>query len=50
MGAVDRLAAPVWWSATLVSMLAGDLISGEYHLPFRPGGFAAWAAKAGLLT
>jgi len=34
----------------LVSALADDLISGEYRLPFKPGGFAKWAAEAGLLS
>ena len=32
----------------LVSALADDLLQGSYRLPFRPGGFAAWADEQGL--
>jgi predicted nucleic acid-binding protein len=32
----------------LVSALADDLLRDEYRLPFRPGGFAKWAADQGL--
>lgn len=34
----------------LVSALADDLLTGEYRLPFRPGGFESWASECGLLT
>ena len=32
----------------LVSALADDLLASKYHLPFKPGGFAAWAAENSL--
>lgn len=32
----------------LVSALADDLLENSYRLPFRPGGFARWAADQGL--
>ncbi|WP_020542676.1 hypothetical protein [Nonomuraea coxensis] len=36
-------------TAPLVAELADDLLSSEYHLPFRPGDFIAWAADNGLI-
>src|SRR5262249_50824397 len=32
----------------LVSALADDLLSGEYRLPFTPGGFEKWARENGM--
>jgi predicted nucleic acid-binding protein len=36
-------------SASVISEIADDLIAGEYRLPFKPGGFLAWAREHGLL-
>ncbi|MEU8268288.1 hypothetical protein AB0B89_14090 [Sphaerisporangium sp. NPDC049002] len=36
-------------TAMLVGELADDLLSSEYHLPFGPGGFVAWAKDHGLV-
>jgi hypothetical protein len=33
----------------LVSVVADDLIEGEYRLPFARGGFKAWAVEHGVL-
>ncbi|MEZ5086426.1 MAG: nucleotide-binding protein [Tessaracoccus sp.] len=33
----------------MVESLADDLLEGEYHLPFRRGGFRAWAMREGLV-
>jgi predicted nucleic acid-binding protein len=35
-------------TVALVSAIADDLLAGAYRLPFRPGGFAAWAEENGL--
>lgn len=35
-------------TVALVSELADHLLESEYHLPFKSGGFAAWAAKNDL--
>lgn len=34
----------------LVSALADDLIATKYRLPFRPGGFEAWAREEGIFS
>ncbi len=34
----------------LVSALADDLLISDYRLPFKPGGFAQWAAESDLFT
>ena len=36
-------------TVSLVGALADDLIASEYHLPFGPGGFEAWAKDQGQL-
>ncbi len=36
-------------TVALVSALADDLITSEYHLPFGPGGFEVWAKDQGQL-
>ncbi|WP_079038387.1 hypothetical protein [Streptomyces sp. NBRC 110028] len=33
----------------LVSALADDLLTGQYRLPFKPGGFAEWCDREGIL-
>lgn len=33
----------------LASIIADDLLAGEYRLPFGPGGFATWAYGEGML-
>ena len=33
----------------MVEKLADDLITGDYYLPFRAGGFRAWALQEGLI-
>lgn len=33
----------------MVEQLADDLLSGDYRLPFGPGGFRKWASEQGML-
>ncbi|MFC9064702.1 MULTISPECIES: hypothetical protein [Streptomyces] len=35
-------------TVSLVSAVADDLLISQYRLPFKPGGFAAWADREGL--
>jgi len=37
-------------TVSMVESLADDLLTGTYHLPFKPGGFRVWATWQGLIN